>query len=48
MEPKTLPEMLDAAKDGKEFGAILLRMCARVEEELKDDDLAVSEVDDES
>jgi len=43
MEPKTLPEMLDAAKSGKEFGAILLRMCARVEVELDDDDLAVDD-----
>ena len=43
MEPKTLPEMLDAAKDGKDFGAILLRMCARVEAELDDDDLAVDD-----
>jgi hypothetical protein len=43
MEPKTLPEMLDAAKDGQEFGAILLRMCARVEEELDDDDLKTDE-----
>jgi hypothetical protein len=31
--------MLDAAKNGQEFGAILLRMCARVEAELGDDDL---------
>jgi hypothetical protein len=46
MEPKTLPEMLDAAKNGQEFGDILLRMCARVEVELEDDDLRVSEVDD--
>ena len=38
-DPKTLPEMLDAAKNGQEFGAILLRMCARVEAELGDDDL---------
>ena len=45
---KTWAELLDGAKDGKEFGAILQAMCAKVEEELKDDDLAVSEVDDES
>jgi hypothetical protein len=45
---RTWAEMLDGAKDGKEFGAILEAMCAKVEEELKDDDLAVSEVDDES
>lgn len=44
---KTWAEMLDAAKDGKEFGAVLQAMCAKVEEELGDDDLAVSEVDDE-
>jgi hypothetical protein len=35
--------MLDEAKDGREFGAILLRMCARVEAELDDEDLAVDD-----
>jgi hypothetical protein len=42
-DPKTLPEMLDAAKSGKEFGDILMRMCARVEAELDDDDLKTDE-----
>jgi hypothetical protein len=45
---ETWAEMLDGAKDGKEFGDILMRMCAKVEEELQDDDLAVSEVDDDA
>ena len=44
----TWAEKLDAAKDGKEFGDILMRMCAKVEEELRDDDLQVSEVDDDA
>lgn len=44
---KTWAEMLDAAKDGQEFGAVLQAMCARAEGELRDDDLALSEVDDE-
>jgi hypothetical protein len=46
-DPKTIPEMLDAAKNGQEFGDILMRMCARVEAELRDDDLQY-EVDDET
>ena len=45
---KTWAQLLDRAKDGREFGAILQAMCAQVEEELHDGDLAVSEVDDEA
>ena len=45
---RTWAEKLDGAKDGNEFGDILQAMCAKVEEELHDDDLAVSEVDDEA
>ena len=47
---KTWAEKLDGAKDGKEFGNILMAMCAKVEEELEQDDpdLAVSEVDDDA
>lgn len=37
---KSWAEQLDGAKDGKEFGDILLAMCAKVEEQVSgvDDD----------
>jgi hypothetical protein len=43
---ETWAEKLDGAKDGKEFGSILEALFKKVEEELDDPDLAVSEVDD--
>lgn len=36
-EPRTLPEMLDAAKDGQEFGAVLMGFFNAVDKAREDE-----------